>query len=80
MFDCLPENKTCKIQGISRVSRSCNDNVNERNIKKTAYVIRTTNLVDVSETCSRLLQYVPLPLEEVLLNLKMLCAKGPGNT
>ena len=43
--------------------------------------VRTESLVDFSETSLRdILSYVPPPLEEVLLNLKNLCAKGSGNS
>ena len=86
VFDCLPENKACKIQGISRVSTSCNGNFNERNIKKSAYV-RTENLVDVLEISPQKLGFSsswlppppPLPIEEVLAALDRLSSKDqPG--
>ena len=86
LFDCLPENKACKIQDISRVSTSCNGNFNERNVEKSAYV-RTENFEDVVEVspqklgCSSiwLPPPPPHPLEEVFAALDRLSAKDqPG--
>ena len=83
MFETLESShkkRNCEVLLTAGLSEPYQLPLNKSSTRKSSNV-RTETLVDFSETSLRdILSYVPPPLEEVLLNLKNLCAKGSGNS